>query len=51
MLPLTIRMRDHLRREKTGPIPRPLSEKAEGSPKYQSGDLGYWRPGSNFVIV
>jgi hypothetical protein len=50
MLPLSIRMRDHLRREKTGPIPGPLSERTEGSPNYQSGDLGYWRPGGNFVI-
>jgi cyclophilin-like protein len=38
MLPLSIRMRDHLRREKTGPIPGPLSERTEGSPNYQSGD-------------
>jgi hypothetical protein len=50
MLPLSIRMRDHLRREKTGPIPGPLSERTGGSPNYQSGDLGYWRPGGNFVI-
>jgi hypothetical protein len=50
MLPLSIRMRDHLRREKTGPVPGPLSERTEGSPNYQSGDLGYWRPGRNFVI-
>ena len=46
-LPLSIRVRDHLRREKTGPIPRPLSER---SPNYQTGDLGYWRPRGNFVI-
>ena len=50
MLPLSIRMRDHLRREKTGPLPGPLSERTEGSPTYQAGDLGYWRPGGNFVI-
>ena|SRR3712207_6816929 len=50
MLPLSIRMRDHLRREKTGPLPRPLSERTEASPNYQSGDLGFWRPGGNFVI-
>ena len=50
MLPLSIRMRDHLRREKTGPIPGPLSARTGGSPNYQSGDLGYWRPGGNFVI-
>jgi hypothetical protein len=51
MLPLSIRMRDHLRREKTGPLPRPLSERTRGSLNYQSGDLGYWRPGGNFVIL
>lgn len=50
MLPLSIRMRDHLRREKTGPIPRPLSERTQGSPAYEKADLGYWRPGGNFVI-
>jgi hypothetical protein len=50
MLPLSIRMRDHLRREKTGPLPEPLSERTMGSPNYQAGDLGYWRPGGNFVI-
>lgn len=50
MLPLSIRMRDHLRREKTGPIPRPLSERTTGIPSYRAGDLGFWRPGGNFVI-
>lgn len=50
MLPLSIQMRDHLRREKTGRIPRPLSERTQGSPTYEKGDLGYWRPGGNFVI-
>lgn len=50
MLPLSIHMRDHMRREKTGPIPKPLSERAQGSPTYEKGDLGYWRPGGNFVI-
>jgi len=50
VLPLSIQMRDHLRREKTGPIPRLLSERTQGSPTYDKGDLGYWRPGGNFVI-
>ena len=50
MLPLSIHMRDHLRREKTGRIPGPLSERTPGSPTYELGDLGYWRPGGNFVI-
>jgi hypothetical protein len=43
-------MRDHLRREKTGRLPRPLSERTEGSRTYKSGDVGYWRPGGDFVI-
>jgi hypothetical protein len=50
MLPLSIRMRDHMEREKTGPVPGPLSERTAATPNYQSGDLGYWRPGGNFVI-
>ena len=50
MLPLSIPMRDHLRREKTCPIPGPLSERTVASPNYQTGDLGYWRPRGNFVI-
>lgn len=50
MLPVSIRMRDHLRREKTGPLPGPLADRTAGSPTYQSGDLGYWRPGGNLVI-
>ena len=33
MLPLSIRMRDHLRREKTGPIPGPLSERTGQPPR------------------
>ena len=50
MLPVSIQMRDHLRREKTGRIPKPLSERTQGIPTYEKGDLGYWRPGGNFVI-
>jgi hypothetical protein len=50
MIPLSIRMRDHLRREKTGPIAKPLSEQTQGSATYEKGGLGYWRPGGNLVI-
>jgi hypothetical protein len=50
MLPLTIQMDDHLRREKTGIIPRPLSEHTPGSRTYELGHLGYWRPRNTFVI-
>lgn len=50
MLPLSIDMDDHLRREKTGVIPKPLSERTPGSRTYERGDLGYWRPRNTFVI-
>ena len=50
MLPVTLEMRDHMRREKTGHLPKPLSERTLGVPTYAKGDLGYWRPGGNFVI-
>ena len=50
MLPVTLEMRDHMRREKTGHLPGPLSERTRGVSTYAKGDLGYWRPGGNFVI-
>jgi hypothetical protein len=50
MLPLAIEMNDHLRREKTGMIPKRLSERTPGSRTYERGDLGYWRPRNTFVI-
>ena len=50
LLPVSIRMRDHLNREKTGRIPGPLSDRTPGSATYNASDLGYWRPGGNFVI-
>jgi hypothetical protein len=50
MLPVSLNMRDHMRREKTGRLPGPLSERTHGNSTYEAGDLGYWRPGGNFVI-
>ena len=50
MLPLQVEMDDHLRREKTGVIPRPLSARTPGSRTYEQGDLGYWRPRNTIVI-
>ena len=47
-LPLSIRVRDHLRREKTGPIPRPLSERTVASPNYQTGRPGLLAAGRQF---
>ena len=50
LLPLTIEMDDHMRREKTGIIPKRLSDRTPGSRTYDKGDLGYWRPRNTFVI-
>lgn len=50
MLPVSIRMDDLLRREKTGVLPRRLSEEASGSSSYALADLGYWRPRGTLVI-
>ena len=41
MLPVTLKMRDHMRREKIGPLPGPLSERNPGEAAYAAGDLGY----------
>jgi hypothetical protein len=48
MLPLKIEMRDHLRQEKTGTLPAPLSE-AERQRDFAKGMLGLWGP-DHFVI-
>jgi hypothetical protein len=48
MLPLTIDMRDHLRQEKTGTLPAPLSE-VERQVAFATGTLGLWGP-DHFVI-
>ena len=48
MLPVTIRMRDHLRQEKTGDLPAPLSEAARQR-DFSTGTLGLWGP-DHFVI-
>jgi hypothetical protein len=48
MLPITIDMRDHLRREKTGNLPSPLPEIARQR-DFAAGTLGLWGP-DHFVI-
>jgi hypothetical protein len=50
MLPLTLHMHDWLSREKVAAVPGPISEASEGTPNYNVGDLGYWRPSNHFVI-
>jgi hypothetical protein len=48
MLPLTIRMSDHLRQEKTGDLPSPLPEGSRQR-DFSTGTLGLWGSG-DFVI-
>ncbi len=48
MLPLTIRMRDHLRHEKTGKLPSPLPE-VQRQTDFSAGMLGLWGD-DDFVI-
>lgn len=47
-LPLTITMRDHLRQEKTGSLPRSLPE-GERRRDFTAGTLGLWGDG-DFVV-
>lgn len=48
MLPISIDMRDHMRQEKTGPLPKPLHE-AKRQLDFKAGTLGLWSDG-DFVI-
>jgi hypothetical protein len=48
MLPVTIEMRDHLRQEKTGDLPKPLPA-ADRQLDFAAGTLGLWSSG-DFVI-
>jgi len=48
MLPISVKMRDHLRQEKTGYLPTPLPEMAR-KVDFAAGTLGLW-DSDNFVI-
>jgi len=48
MLPLTIEMRDHLRREKTGYLPEDIQAGVRQQP-FRAGTLGLWSS-NHFVI-
>jgi hypothetical protein len=49
ILPVTLRMRDLYRREKTGKPPRPLADSGPAQPTFEIGDLAYWAPGPSIV--
>jgi hypothetical protein len=48
MLPVTIKMQDHLRQEKTGDLPSPLPELPRVTP-FKKGTIGLWSA-DHFVI-
>ncbi|RYD39868.1 MAG: hypothetical protein EOP83_36115 [Verrucomicrobiaceae bacterium] len=48
MLPLTIKLRDHLRQEKTGELPSPLSG-SQRQVEFSTGTLGLW--GNNDFVI
>ncbi|VTU45815.1 cyclophilin-like fold protein [Variovorax sp. PBL-E5] len=50
MLPLTITLHDLFRREKFGPLPRPISGKGTRTRAYEVGDLVCWGPGPDLSI-
>ncbi|KAA0108875.1 cyclophilin-like fold protein [Mycolicibacterium sp. P1-5] len=50
-LPVTVRVRDHNRQEKTGPLPAPLT--MDGMPSGdapKAADIGYFAPGNDLVF-
>jgi hypothetical protein len=47
-LPLTIEMRDHLRQEKTGPLPAPLPNGSRQT-DFSAGTIGLW--GTNDFVI
>jgi hypothetical protein len=50
LLPLTLTMNDLFMREKSGDLPRPLSEGGARTPTYDVGDMIYWSPSAHLAI-
>ena len=50
LLPLTIPMRDLFAREKSGDLPRSLSEGGERKRTYEVGEVIYWSPSAHLAI-
>ena len=51
MLPLTIAMGDLFGQEKPGPLPRPLTGEVQPVFTYRVGQLAYWPPSHDIVVV
>ena len=50
LLPLTLTMKDLLRREKYAGLVTPLSTKAPHTSRYEVGDIAYWSPSHDVAI-
>ena len=50
LLPLTPTMNDLFAREKSGDLPRPISEKGKRIRTYEVGDVIYWSPSAHLAI-
>jgi hypothetical protein len=50
LLPLTLTMNDLFGREKSGHLPRTLSERGKRTRTYQAGEVIYWSPGPDVAI-
>ena len=50
LLPLTLTMNDLFSREKSGDLPRPISEGAQRTRTYEVGDVIYWSPSAHLAI-
>jgi hypothetical protein len=50
LLPLTITMNDLFGREKSGNLPRPISESGKRTRTYEVGDVIYWSPSAHVAI-
>jgi hypothetical protein len=49
-LPLSVSMKDLIRREKYGDLPKALSEKGPRKNTYEVGDIAYWSPDHQFAV-
>ena len=50
LLPLTLTMNDLFKREKSGDLPRPISEGGQRTRTYAVGDVIYWSPSAHLAI-
>jgi hypothetical protein len=50
LLPMTVRARDYVSREKYWHLPRPLAPTTERQDEYERGDIGFWIPNNDMAL-